>query len=290
MLSEFLEKHQLSEAFEKNALKRFIPLSEQIVAHHNRANRTLFVAINGCQGSGKSTLGAFLKEYIEATFDLTVAILSLDDFYLSKSDRLALSVKVHPLFETRGVPGTHNVSQLKQVLESLKQSGNCSIPRFDKSNDDPFPKDQWSEVDTPIDIVLMEGWCWGVNHQSASALESPCNSLESQEDASGVWRHFVNQQLKHHYEPLYKMMDYWIMLKAPDFNNVFAWRLEQENKMINAPGTNGNASMDQHQIKHFIQFFQRLTEHALASLPEKCDVVFELDEYRQITQSVSRES
>lgn len=289
MLPEFMKKHQLSEAFKKNALKRFIPLAEEIVSHQLSANKTYYIGINGCQGSGKSTFSSFLKEYIEDQHKLNVTVLSLDDFYLSKSDRLALSVKIHPLFETRGVPGTHNIPLLKQVLTSLQQPGKCLIPRFDKSTDNPFPETQWEEMDAPADIVLLEGWCWGVNHQSVHELDVACNALESEEDSSGVWRHFVNQQIKSNYEPLYSLMNYWVMLKAPDFENVFAWRLEQENKMIKALGHSGSAAMDEGQIQHFIQYFQRLTEHSLKTLTKDCNLVYELNQNREIIRSLVRE-
>lgn len=280
MLSEFLAKHKLSKDFEGNALKRFIPLSQQIIEHQNGASEPFFVGLNGCQGSGKSTLSDFLKSKIEKDSSLRVITLSLDDFYLSKSDRMALAVKIHPLFETRGVPGTHDTNLLNKVLHALKASEGVSIPRFDKSTDNPVPSEQWEKITGPVDVVILEGWCWGVEHQPETQLLSPINDLEANEDMTGVWRHFVNRQLTTHYEPLYSLMDYWIMLKAPSFDHVYAWRLEQEQKLIDA--TRGEATMDDGQIKRFIQYFQRLTEHGLATLPVACDLVYELDAKRRI--------
>ena len=37
-------------------------------------------------------------------------MLSLDDLYLPKAERLRLARDVHPLLATRGVPGTHDVA------------------------------------------------------------------------------------------------------------------------------------------------------------------------------------
>ena len=133
MLNEFLAKHKLGKDFEGNALKWFTPLSQQIIKHHNGANRPVFIGVNGCQGSGKSTLCDYLKWTIESQSPLKVVSLSLDDFYLSRSERLALSVKIHPLFETRGVPGTHDTALLQTVLSSLQNQTDVSIPRFDKT-------------------------------------------------------------------------------------------------------------------------------------------------------------
>lgn len=277
MFSNFITKHKLQESFLETAQQYYIPLAEQLKKHHDGAKETFYVGINGCQGSGKSTLAEFLKDYLENKYALSVVVLSLDDFYLSQSQRLAMSVKIHPLFKTRGVPGTHNIQQIKQVLAELaKPDKLIAIPRFDKSTDNPFPQNKWPIVKTPVDIVIFEGWCWGVTAQAENKLSSPINTLEQKQDELGVWRSFVNRQLKQHYQPLYEVMDYWIMLKAPSFEHVYGWRLEQEQKLA-------NGLMNAEQIRSFIQYYQRLTEHALASLPAVCDQVFTLDPQRSVT-------
>ena len=58
----------------------------------------------------------------------------------------------------------------------------------------------------------------------------PINRLEAEKDKYGIWRSYVNQQLKQNYQGLYQRIDHWIMLKAPSFDSVHEWRLEQENK------------------------------------------------------------
>src|SRR5688572_7652564 len=65
-------------------------------------------AITGLQGSGKSTLAAQISA-LAGTRGHRVAVLSIDDFYLSKDQRLQLSREVHPLLATRGPPGTHDL-------------------------------------------------------------------------------------------------------------------------------------------------------------------------------------
>ena len=76
--------------------------------------------ISGGQGAGKSTLCAALAQTL-ATKGKKALTLSLDDFYLSKAAREHLAQTVHPLCATRGVPGTHNVDLLAQVLNGLAQ-------------------------------------------------------------------------------------------------------------------------------------------------------------------------
>ncbi len=67
------------------------------------------IGIAGAQGSGKSTLVRDLAERL-AGDGLRVATLSLDDLYLTRAVRQDLAARVHPLFATRGVPGTHDVA------------------------------------------------------------------------------------------------------------------------------------------------------------------------------------
>ena len=159
--------------------------------------------------------------------------MSLDDFYLTGAKRQQLAREVHPLLATRGVPGTHDIAALKQILKQLKtkQIG-FTIPRFNKATDEPYPESQWPIIDTPADIILLEGWCWGVKPQTDEQLAAPVNELELKHDTDGLWRHYVNKQLKSYYQPLYKAMDFWLALQAPSFDCVYKWRLEQELSLI----------------------------------------------------------
>ena len=72
MKSTFINKHKLSNDFNKIAEEYFIPLAEEIRTHQLSANTTYFVGINGSQGSGKSTLSEFLKDYLCETYDMSV--------------------------------------------------------------------------------------------------------------------------------------------------------------------------------------------------------------------------
>lgn len=252
--------------------------------HADKNSGTFFLGVNGCQGSGKSTMSAFLATYMKEVLGFSVVVLSLDDFYLTRQQRQNLAVKVHPLFSTRGVPGTHNTDLMNSVLSSLSgKKGSVCLPRFDKANDNPIPQADWTRQALPVDLVIMEGWCWGVKPQIKSALEQHVNELEEQEDPLGVWRKSVNDSLKEFYVDLYDYMDYWVMLKAPGFQHVFEWRLEQEQKLAASLTQQAKHLMDEKQIAQFIQYYQRLTEHGLATLPQDCDMVFELNGQRAIT-------
>ena len=293
MLTEFADKHQLGKEFLQDARKWYIPLADNIATHQNGASKPYFLGVNGCQGSGKSTLSDFLKAYLSEQYDLNVVVMSLDDFYLDQSQRCAIAEKVHPLFKTRGVPGTHNMTLAAKVLAQLRDRQNqISIPRFNKATDNPAPLEQWQKITTAVDVVIFEGWCWGVEPQDDSELAEPINSLEKNNDQTGVWRKYVNLQLKQNYAPLYRFMNYWIMLKAPSFDCVYNWRLEQEHKLRKALSANPEHNkvniMNDQQVLAFIQYYQRLTQHALATLENKCDVIFTLNAERRITAQYSR--
>ena len=63
--------------------------------------RPRIVGISGSQGSGKSTLANIVVEHLQG-YGLNAVTASLDDFYLTKAQRIALSQAVHPLLRTRG--------------------------------------------------------------------------------------------------------------------------------------------------------------------------------------------
>lgn len=276
----------MPDSFRDTAEKFYFPIAEKISAQlDNFRLEPFFLGVNGCQGSGKSTLSLFLSAYFSENSNISVAVLSLDDFYFSRSERNALSVKISPLLATRGVPGTHDTERLKTTLASLKKSErNIPLPRFDKATDDPCPSETWPVLKTAANLVIMEGWCWGVASQEDSELANPVNQLEAEKDALGVWRNYVNQALRNDYEPLYNLMDYWVMLKAPSFDNVYQWRCEQEHKLKAKIRDNSETRvMSDEQVLAFIQYYQRLTQHGLATLPEKCDIVLGLDANRVIT-------
>lgn len=284
MINTFINKNKLSGDFTKIAEGYFIPLAEEINAHQLGAKSTYFVGVNGSQGSGKSTLSEFLKDYLTETYAVNVVVMSLDDFYFSRIERQIIAADVHPLFATRGVPGTHNMCLAKTVLHALQGQQPTTIPRFNKATDDPHPSSVWTKVSSAVDVVIFEGWCWGVEPQTYEQLTHPVNTFEATEDVNGDWRNHANLQLSLYYQPLYSLMDKWVMLKAPSFADVYSWRLEQEQKLNAATDSlHKSGIMNEQQIQRFIQHYQRLTEHALNTLPNRCDHVFELNSARAIT-------
>jgi D-glycerate 3-kinase len=289
-LHDFLTAQRLPLSFLTLVEEWYLPLAVRIARHRADASRPLVIGINGSQGSGKSTLAALLTELLATNFDLKTIALSIDDFYLTRAARLALAARIHPLFETRGVPGTHDVKLMCTTLRQLTYGdAEVSIPRFDKARDDRYPEEAWDRVSSPLDVVLVEGWCLGTPAQTDEQLHAPVNDLEAREDPDGSWRRFVNQQLRGCYQDLHQMLDLWIMLQAPSFECIYQWRLEQESKLadnLNADRSQNSAPsrvMTATQIRRFIQHYQRLTEQSLQQLPGRVHYLFRLDTDRRIT-------
>lgn len=282
-LELFIAKEKLPSTYLETVEQWFLPLAEQILHKVSRSNQALLVGVSGCQGSGKSTLAALLVMLLKELMGLNCINLSIDDFYLTYAERQILARTVHPLLATRGVPGTHDIELAISTINKLRASGHVNIPRFNKAIDDRLPAADWQRKQAPVDVIVLEGWCLAVPAQSEQELLPALNVLEQQEDPTGIWRNHVNEQIRTVYTPFYNMIDYLIMLKAPDFAKVFEWRQNQENKLA-ALQTAGqkNRVMNKEQLIRFIHHYERVTRHGLKILPQRADVVFELTDAQTI--------
>lgn len=280
---QFIQRNQLPDSYLDSANKWFTPLLEDF----KKPGKSAFIiGINGTQGSGKSTLADYLCTKLGEQGLKTVS-LSLDDFYLTRAERETLAADVHPLLKTRGVPGTHDIALALQTIDSLREgSGQTVIPRFDKSTDDRHLEVDCGLVSGAVDVIIFEGWCVGARPQSEGSLAQAVNSLELKRDADGSWRNFVNNALSSNYQTLFDSIDKLIMLRAPSFDTVFNWRLEQEQKMIARLAEQNDADrsgvMSEAQIAEFIAHYQRITDFSLAEMPSRADYLFQLDSHRQI--------
>lgn len=280
-LQQFFERHQLPAQYIDTIDDYARPIAQALANKRQNDAHPLIVGVNGCQGSGKTTLSDALVTLLNTEFQLNTVAVSIDDFYLTKAERQKLAMDVHPLLLTRGVPGTHDVRLALETLRALtKSSGHVSIPRFDKAQDDRASQSHWDRQHAPMDVVILEGWCVGSEAQPMSSLVEPVNELEETEDREGNWRHYVNAQLQLGYRELFQQLDVKIMLQAPSFECVYHWRLEQEEKLKQK--TTGKGIMSKEEIKTFIQHYQRITENTLQTLPTHVNFLLTLDKARKI--------
>lgn len=284
-MSDFLSQHCLPAEFRRTAERHFLPLARRLPQIRGDRHQ-LVLGINGAQGTGKSTFADFLRLAAESFFDWRVAVLSIDDFYYTLDERMILAEKTHPLLRTRGVPGTHDTDMLADYLtrlQHLKRGEHIALPRFDKAIDDRAGESRWPVVKGPIDLVILEGWCVGTMAQQDAELEDPINDLEREQDPDGAWRYYVNNRLKANYERIFDRLDFLVFIRAPSFDAILRWRLEQEEKLAHVSPEGSSGLMNREQIERFLQFYERLTRANLVALPNSADLVFSLDDTHSIS-------
>ncbi len=270
-IAELIAAEGLPEDYADVVERHWKPLATQI-ARLPAARAPLVVGINGAQGSGKSTLCKFL-ELLLARRQIRAVTLSLDDLYLTKAERQQLADEVHPLFATRGVPGTHAVAMGLGIIEDMLAGRELELPRFDKATDDRAP--QGTRITGPVDVLLLEGWCVGARPQDAAALVEPINELEREEDPDGIWRGLVNHWLAQDYAKLFDLIDLLVMLKVDSFDAVRRNRALQEEKLRKA-NPDAPEAMDEPALERFCAHYERLTRHMLEEMPARADVVIEI--------------
>ena len=165
-------------------------------------------------GSGKSWLSQQVGSGVVA--------ISIDDLYWPQPQ-----LQQHQ----RGLPGSHDLPRLAQVMDEFRQHGQTLVPRFDKTlangagdrvDDQPHQGEQ----------LLLEGWCIG-----ARGLPS----LES-------------------YQTIWQRLDALLVLIPPSHNHVMRWRLQAEARQRRR----GGGALHAHAVARMVQSFYR------AVPPERC--------------------
>ena len=267
-----------------NSLKKvYIPISFWIEKKYIKKGKTLFLGFSGGQGSGKTTAVKILKIILKKFFKRKIYTSSIDDFYKPLKDRNKMSENIHPLFKTRGVPGTHDINLIKNFFYFIKKKRfkKIKLPKFDKSIDDRLNKKYWYNIKEKPEIVILEGWCVGAKPQSNFLIKQPTNVLEKYEDQELTWRKYVNEKLKRDYKKLFAMIDCYIFMKIPSFKIVLKWRLLQENK-LKKTSRYKKKIMSYNEIKRFIMFYQRITLQMIKDLSKSASIVMLLNKNHEI--------
>ncbi|WVQ77507.1 hypothetical protein IAR50_007193 [Cryptococcus sp. DSM 104548] len=236
----------------------------------------LFVGVQGPQGAGKSYLTALLPAYLERQHNLRLATFSLDDFYLSHSDQLALasSKPGNALLSGRGPAGTHDLPLLRRVLDELKTingklachskpaEGIITLPTYDKSlfHGQGDRSAEIVNVRAPVDMVIFEGWMNGFEALTDQELRdryaaAAAISFSSPKSASSTIAMYpqatlgdINKSLRE-YEDIWRTLDCFVQIRPLDMSYVWAWRLQQEHSM---KADNGGVGMTDEEVRQFI--------------------------------------
>jgi len=261
----------------------YLPICEKIFKKL-RKKKIKIIGLTGGQGAGKSTITQIIKLIFEIKYNFNVTFFSIDDFYKTLRERETLSKKIHPMFKTRGVPGTHDTKLLSKIFNDLSKKNFKSVyvPRFDKSIDDRFPKSKWQKISNKPDLIIFEGWCVGAKAQTKKQLLKPINILEKNNDSKLVWRTKVNKELNSNYRKIFSKIDCLIFLKVPNFECVYKWRLLQENKLKLT--SKGKKIMSPKQVREFIMYYERITKQMLEDLSKNAYAVLSLDKKHRLSK------
>ena len=256
---------------------RLIEAVETLIARHTRPGHVPLIAISGSQGSGKTSLARAVAARAGA------AHLSLDDVYLTRAGRAAMARTLHPLFATRGPPGTHDLTLLDRVIDALSGAGpgdRTALPAFDKLADDQLTPEAWPVFTGRPPAILLDGWCLGARPQVAAALAVPVNALERDRDADGRWRRAVNDELAGPYAGLFARFDALLFLRAPGFGVVLDWRCEQQAGLMGLAPADLPA-VERERLAGFVSYFERLTRSMIDG-GVAADVAVSLDRDRRV--------
>ncbi len=248
-------------SFTKKEERRIIvPIAERLEVMH-RDGKTVIVGIQGGQGTGKTTIVQFLEKQLKKK-GFKVQSFSLDDFYTNYTERKKLQQRyaTNPFYHiSRGLPGTHRVKFLLETLRKAKAGKDFEIPIFDKSlydgKGDVLAKTR--KVKEKQDFVILEGWCVGMPEVSSTNFLKICkkNKINIQKlDPKGQY-HKVVLKFVREYQPIWKLLDYQIMLKADSSEVHKKWRLLQEKRLKAAKGE----GMSKEEVHAFVEPFLPFT-------------------------------
>ena len=246
--------------FTKEEEKKIItPIAEQLQHMHTKG--TTIVGVQGGQGTGKTTIVKILEKHLKEQ-GFKVQSFSIDDFYKSWKERKALQQKypVNPFYQiSRGLPGTHRVKFLLETLQRAKSGKDFAIPLFDKSlydgKGDVLSKTK--KVKGRQDFVIIEGWCVGMPEVNSQKFLEICksNGINISKLDPKLQEHKVVLKFAKEYQPIWKLLDYQIILKADSPEVHKKWRLLQEKRLKAAKGK----GMNDKQVHAFVEPFLPFT-------------------------------
>ncbi|CAE6452235.1 unnamed protein product [Rhizoctonia solani] len=184
----------------------------------------------------------------------------------SKGDPI-LPEGMKALMKGRGLPGSHDPVLGADILERLSRINtgddtSISLPVFDKSAYQGFG-DRSSEtvqVRAPVDVVILEGWCFGFQPLSLAELEKRYSGPEAEGGADkSSHRYFkshslksletINGNLKNYADLWYRRFTHFIQIVPENLYDVFGWRLQQEHAM---KLKNGGRGMTDEEVHDFV--------------------------------------
>ncbi|EDX85161.1 hypothetical protein S7335_2860 [Synechococcus sp. PCC 7335] len=243
----------------------------------------------GGQGSGKTTLSKILQLLLRE-LGQQIAVLSLDDLYLTYAERCELREK-DPRFVWRGPPGTHDIDlglrTFAQIIKAVPDE-QVQLPRFDKSLYGGRGDRTELELISRPTIVLFEGWCVGIPPLPDEAFSELCRLPEPIDtEADRVFAYDCNRQLSA-YLPLWNYLNSLIVLSLEDYRLSQRWRQQAEQQMI----AEGKSGLSDEEIAAFVRYFWQALHPQLFIEPmtrpshnnRQVDLVITIGQHHQLGQ------
>ena len=226
-------------------------LSQAYKLQHNSYDRKI-IGISALPGTGKTTLGKWL-ESISLKLNFKIAVISIDDFYLP-SQEMKLAIKNNPWGVSRGFPGSHSVKLMYEKLLNWKNSGELSVPVFDKSLRNGLGDRSHWRFDNP-DLLIIEGWFLGIEPLTFYNNDGLINSTElSPQEIS--YRQTIQNKL-FDYLKVWSLIDNIWHLKPLKFEYMNMWKSNQEKEMLLQKG---NALKDE-KLSNFLRMLNVSIPH-----------------------------
>ena len=268
-----LTGHKFSYKYINRTIKKIF---EKIVLSKKKT-----ILISGSQGCGKTTLLKLINRNFKNFYKIDPLCISLDDYYLTKIQRIKISKTIHPLLITRGVPGTHSI---KKLFETINHFENKKYPikliKFDKLSDNRSKNS--NIISKQKDILILEGWCCGCTPINNNFLKKNLNKIEKN-DYNFVWRNYYNNKLNNEYKLLFKKFKYLIYYQIPKFDYVLNWRLKQEVKFKSKKNKINNI-MSEEDINNFILFYEKITKWMMKKTPSKASLIIKINKKQKIVE------
>ncbi len=249
-------------------------LSDLMSSTANRNKRTLF-GISALPGCGKTSFGNWLEEAAKS-FNFSVKVVSLDDFYLPAKE-LQEAMKGNPWGVPRGLPGSHSMDLLQESIDNWLITGFLKAPKFDKALRNGLG-DRSGWIECKPDILVLEGWFLG--------CEPIKKSLKNDLIGKNILPELTNQEKAYREKVQLLLLDYlsiWARInkiwniKSNDFTASLQWKIDQEMNMLKIRG----ASLKGDSLKSFLRMIQcSIPQESLMNI--NSDVVIEIDKSRKI--------
>ncbi|EJS43572.1 YGR205W [Saccharomyces arboricola H-6] len=214
----------------------------------------LFIFVSGPQGSGKSFTSIQLYNHLRQKYgdEKSISFASIDDFYLTHDDQLKLNeqFKNNRLLQGRGLPGTHDMELLQDILNKIfnhdqhPNQETVTLPKYDKSQFNGLGDRCMTgqKIKLPVDIFILEGWFLGFN--------PILQGIENNDLLAGDMVD-VNAKLFMYSDLLWRnpeIKSLGIVFTTDDIKNVYEWRLQQEHELISKVGK----GMTNEQVRAFV--------------------------------------